>query len=111
MMVGKAPMNPDAAVLYRAGRVFDGVSPGAPAPAGLLVKGGRVVQVIGPGDRISGADARTVDLDGATIVPGFVDSHTHITLRPGEGNQDGQAEAPAVWQTIRGVANLRRMLE
>lgn len=104
-------MNPDAAVLYRAGRVFDGISPGDAAPAGLLVADGRVVQVVGPDDRIRCADARTVDLAGATIVPGFVDSHTHITLRPGEGNQDGQAEAPAVWQTIRGIANLHRMLD
>ena len=43
-------------------------------------------------------------------MPGFIDSHTHVTIRPGEGNQHGQVVRPPVWQAIRGVENLRRML-
>jgi imidazolonepropionase-like amidohydrolase len=44
------------------------------------------------------------------ILPGFVDAHTHITIRPGEGDQHGQVRMPPVWQAIRGVRNLTGML-
>jgi imidazolonepropionase-like amidohydrolase len=97
-----------AAVLYRARGVFDGVSVIGPA-AGVLVDGGRVIQV-GDAAELAGTAHSEHDFGTAVIVPGFVDAHTHVTLRPGEGDQDGQSAAPAAWQTIRGFANLRRML-
>ncbi len=97
-----------AAVLYRARSVFDGVS-ALPGPAGVLVDGGRVVRV-GDAAELAGAAPTEHDFGDGVIVPGFVDAHTHVTLRPGEGNQDGQSMAPAAWQTVRGFANLRRML-
>ena len=84
-----------AAVLYRAGSVFDGVS-AIPGPAGVLVDGGRVVQV---GDAAALAGSAHAEHDFGTAV-----------IVPGEGDQDGQSVAPAAWQTIRGFANLRRML-
>jgi imidazolonepropionase-like amidohydrolase len=106
----KAHVSLDPVVLYRAGGVFDGRTPGTPPPTGLLVEDGRVV-ALGRAEDLA-APPRVVehDLGAGTIVPGFVDAHTHVTLRPGEGDQDGQAEAPAVWQTIRGAENRRRML-
>jgi imidazolonepropionase-like amidohydrolase len=103
-----SPADQPGAVLYRAGGVFDGVSR-IGAPAGVLVDGGRVVQV-GDAATLAGSAPFEHDFGTAVIVPGFVDAHTHVTLRPGEGDQDGQSMAPAPWQTIRGFANLRRML-
>ena len=97
-----------AAVLYRARGVFDGASAAGPS-AGLLVDGGRVVAV-GDAAQLARSAGAEHDFGTAVIVPGFVDAHTHVTLRPGEGDQDGQCEAPAAWQTIRGLANLRQML-
>jgi imidazolonepropionase-like amidohydrolase len=97
-----------AAVLYRARGVFDGGAVIGPS-AGVLVDGGRVAQV-GDAAALVGLAHAEHDFGTAVIVPGFVDAHTHVTLRPGEGDQDGQAVAPAAWQTIRGFANLRRML-
>ena len=44
------------------------------------------------------------------VMPGLIDAHTHITVRPGFGDQVGQLMAPIERQAIRGVANLRRML-
>src|SRR5262249_44290855 len=73
------------------------------------IGGGRVVRV-GEAAALAGAAHAEHDFGTGVIVPGFVDAHTHITLRPGEGDQDGQSMAPAAWQTIRGFANLRRML-
>lgn len=66
-------------VLYRGGRVLacDGTTPPAEA---LVVRDGRVAGV-GPRDamaRLAGAGAEEVDVRGATVLPGFVDTHPHL---------------------------------
>jgi imidazolonepropionase-like amidohydrolase len=76
---------------------------------GLLVIDGKVAAV-GSEEQVTSGDTEVVDLGDVFVVPGFVDAHTHITIRPGEGNQHWQLVQPAVWQTIRGVPNLHRML-
>src|SRR5699024_4585692 len=96
-------------VFYQASAVFDGHTPGLQPLAGVLVVDGRV-QAVGTAGRVCPAEAQVVDLGPGVIVPGFVDAHTHITIRPGEGDQHGQLAQPAAWQTVRGVANLRAML-
>src|SRR5262245_31278292 len=68
-----------AAILYCGGRVLpcDGVTPAAEA---LLVRDGRIAAV-GPREamtRLGGADAEHVDVRGATVLPGFVDTHPHV---------------------------------
>lgn len=94
---------------FRAAGVFDAVRPGLRYGAGLLVRDGRVAAVGSP-DEACPPGARQVDLGAVYLVPGFVDAHTHVTIRPGEGDQHGQLQRPAAWQTVRGVDNLRRML-
>jgi len=59
-------------LLIRGGTVVDGT--GAPArTADVAVRGGRIVEV----GRIDGEAKRTLDADGLTVTPGFVDIHTH----------------------------------
>jgi len=60
--------------LYRAARVHTQVSPQV---GEWLLVDGRHVQRAGVGDPPS-AD-RVVDLPGATILPGFIDTHVHLT--------------------------------
>jgi imidazolonepropionase-like amidohydrolase len=93
----------------RGSGVIDGTGTGFRAGEGVLIRDGRVAAVGDQGE-VAPADAVLVDAGDAVIVPGFVDSHTHITIRPGEGDQHGQVLKPAVWQTIRGIENLRRMI-
>jgi imidazolonepropionase-like amidohydrolase len=95
--------------LYQAGGVFDGAGDHLQPNVGLLVRDGTVLAV-GPPDQLARPGVAVRDLRPGVIVPGFVDAHTHITIRPGEGDQHAQLLRPAAWQTIRGVANLRRML-
>ncbi len=88
--------------------MFDGVRGGIDRGAVVVVRDG-TVEAVGPESEVAPEGARIVELDGY-VVPGFVDAHTHVTIRPGEGQQHWQLVQPAVWQSIRGVANVERML-
>lgn len=46
-----------------------------PTASSAVLRGGRIEAV----DRVA-SDVRSVDLDGAVVVPGFVDSHLHLEL-------------------------------
>jgi imidazolonepropionase-like amidohydrolase len=96
-------------VFYRPRAMFDGIDKQLRAGDGLLVGNGTVLAVGSPAELV-GSDVTVRDLGDVVLVPGFVDAHTHITIRPGEGDQHGQLARPPAWQTIRGVENLRRML-
>lgn len=102
--------DPNAAVLFRAQSIFDGVRGAMRPREALLVEGGRVVAVGSP-KRLAKPGVREVDLGDQVIVPGFIDAHTHVTIRPWEGDQHGKVMGPAIWQTVRGVQNLRQMLQ
>lgn len=54
----------------------------------VLVAAGRIVAVTEHRDDVGAAGADEVDLDGATLVPGFIDGHAHIT---GGGGESGFA--------------------
>jgi imidazolonepropionase len=80
--------------LFRNARIFTPIDPGRPlagrhqnqvtahAPGALLAADGRIIAV-GPADRVlAGLDpsrqVREIDCQGACMVPGFVDPHTHM---------------------------------
>lgn len=60
-------------VLIRNAQVFDGSLDG-PFRADAAVAGGRIVKVA---RQIKGQAVRTVDAKGLTLMPGFIDMHTH----------------------------------
>src|SRR5262245_53166255 len=68
-----------APTLYRNGRihVLNGTTPPGDA---LLVSDGRVAAVGRESDvrAVAGARFETVNLHGATLMPGFVDTHPHL---------------------------------
>jgi imidazolonepropionase-like amidohydrolase len=96
--------------LFLARGIFDGTADTLRTGQGVLVEGDRVVAV-GPAASLAAPDVRVCDLGDSVIVPGFVDAHTHVTIRPGEGDQHAQMGRSAAWQTIRGVQNVGRMLQ
>ncbi len=75
----------------------------------LLVDGSRIVRV-GPETTLSPHAGARLDLGDATVMPGFVDAHTHVSVRPGDGDQHGQLARPTAWLALRGAKNLEAMV-
>jgi imidazolonepropionase-like amidohydrolase len=68
-------------VIVRAGRLIDGLSSRARDDQGILIAGDRIVAV-GSFDsvRAGAMDATPIDLRSMTVLPGLIDSHTHVLL-------------------------------
>lgn len=93
----------------RARSLFDAVDDRLRRDHAVLVEGDRIVEV-GLAEALVQRADQVVDLGDATVLPGFVDAHTHVSIRPGEGDQHKQLRLPAAEQAFRAVANLRRMV-
>jgi imidazolonepropionase-like amidohydrolase len=65
-------------VAYTAARIIDG-SGAPPIDNGVLVVEGGRIRAVGPRTTPVPRGARTVDLTGRTIAPGFINAHGHIT--------------------------------
>lgn len=65
-------------IVIRAARLFDGKSDTFQTPGVVVVQDGKIVGV-GPQAAIP-AGAKTIDLGDATLSPGFMDAHTHLTM-------------------------------
>lgn len=63
--------------IVRAARLIDGTGAAPIAPAMIRIEGDRIVEV-GQNVRTS-PGARVVDLGDATLLPGLIDLHTHLT--------------------------------
>ena len=70
--------------VYRGAALADGTGPELQRDVSVLVEDDRIAW-IGPADAEPdpGGDADVVDSSGATIVPGLVDSHSHLTMPGG----------------------------
>ena len=64
----------------RAARLIDGKG-GAPITNAVILIEGERITAVGSGLAIP-RDARVIDLGPATVLPGFIDSHTHVTSQP-----------------------------
>jgi len=92
----------------RAGQLIDGKG-GPPLRDAVVLVEGQQLKAVGQGIPVP-SDAEVVDLSDLTLLPGFVDAHTHISIIPGLGDQIGQLKQGPVPQLMRVVGNVRRML-
>src|SRR6058998_2427178 len=68
----------DQTIVLKAARMFDGKSKALVQNGVVIVQGDKIVDV---GNNLSVPDgARVIDLGDATLSPGFMDAHTHLTL-------------------------------
>lgn len=94
----------------RAQRLIDCTGAAPIEGAVLLVDGDRIAAV-GPASQIPIPEgAETIDLGGQTLLPGFVDAHTHVSLIPGLGGQSAQKRQPFPNQLFCSIGNVRKML-
>src|SRR2546426_6884758 len=68
---------PDKTTVIREARLFDGKSERVVSPGVVIVSGAKI-QAVGSGASVP-AGADIIDLGDATILPGFMDVHTHLT--------------------------------
>jgi len=64
--------------VVKAARMFDGKSNALAAPGLVVVTDGKIAGV-GPGATVP-PGAEVIDLGDATLLPGFIDAHTHLTM-------------------------------
>src|ERR1700730_16218449 len=71
-----------AVTLVKAGRLLDPRTGNVLSPAAVLIENGKIKDVGAPSRGQAGAPAgiKTIDLGGATLLPGLIDSHTHLLL-------------------------------
>jgi imidazolonepropionase-like amidohydrolase len=83
---------PATRVAIRAGRLIDGLGGAPMTDAVILVENDRITAV-GQGLAIP-TGARVIDLSRATVLPGFIDAHTHVTSQPENYMEDLFRKSP-----------------
>ena len=77
-----AAQTPASVTLVKAARLLDPRTGNVLSPAAVLIESGKIKEV-GAASRVQ-ADApagiKTIDLGSATLLPGLIDSHTHLLL-------------------------------
>jgi imidazolonepropionase-like amidohydrolase len=104
-----------AVTVIRAGTLLDGRSEAPRRNQVIVVRGQRIEAVGDAASTPTPAGAASIDLAAATVLPGLVDSHTHVFLQgedPKEGGYDAQLlMAPLALRAARAAVSARRALE
>jgi imidazolonepropionase-like amidohydrolase len=108
----KAQPSAPKKVAIRAGRLIDGKSETPIANALILIEGDKILSVTPGGSTPAGV--QLIDLSKATVLPGFVDTHTHVLLQGDitEEDYDAQLLKQSIpYRAILGARNARIALE
>ena len=77
-MLAWLPVEGSADTIVHAGRLIDGVSDTVFEEMSVVISDGEITAVV-EGYRPAGPDDTVIDLRTATVMPGFMDMHTHLT--------------------------------
>jgi imidazolonepropionase-like amidohydrolase len=77
-----AAQSPSPTTLVKAGRLLDPRSGNVLSPAAVLIENGKIKEVGSPSNvqAHAPAGAKAIDLGAATLLPGLIDSHTHLVM-------------------------------
>jgi imidazolonepropionase-like amidohydrolase len=101
--------------VIRAGTLIDGKSDKPRHDQVIVIRGNRIESVADAANAKTPAGSTVIDLSQATVLPGLIDSHTHIFLQgedPAQGGYDANIlSAPLALRAARATVAARRALE
>src|SRR5712691_9107575 len=112
---GAPPAPRPQPILIKAGHLIDGRGDQAQANVGILIDGDRI-RAVGPLAQVQAQapNARVIDLSQMTVLPGFIDTHTHLLLQgdPTSESYDAQLLYQSIpYRAILAARNARLALE
>ena len=106
---------PQAVTVIRAGVLIDGKSDQPRRDQIIVIRGNHIESVSDAATARIPAGATTIDLSHNTVLPGLIDSHTHIFLQGEEPDQGGYdvniLKYPLALRAARATVAARRALE
>ncbi len=102
-----AASQPSRRVVVHAGKLLDVKTGKMLSDQAIVIEGDKIVSV-GPASAAP-AEASTINLPNATVLPGLIDAHTHLTFNPSFGYQTLAISIPR--EALIGAHNARLTLE
>jgi predicted amidohydrolase YtcJ len=98
-------------IVFRNGTVLP-VDQGFSEHAALAIRGNRILAIGSEADVVAaaGADARSVDLQGRVVLPGFIEPHMHFALLAGLGHLEdiGPFNRPTFDDALAAIRDIRQ---
>lgn len=98
----------DQTYVIKAGRLIDGQSAEMRRNVNIIIQGNKI-SALGENAAVP-KDAVLIDLSDKTVLPGFIDVHTHIMLDGGHDYGANLYKNSMPFRAIQAVANVRRVL-
>jgi len=95
-------------IVVHAGHVLDVKSGKLLADQAIVIEDGKIVSVGSSSESQGAADAVRIDLPNATVLPGLIDAHTHLTMNPQFGYESLSISIPR--EALIGAKNARLTL-
>ena len=108
-LAGGQQAMPVKTVVIRAGRMLDVKTGKTLSSQTIIIQGDKITQVGALYDQMLPTGATIIDLPNATVLPGLIDAHTHITFTPNFGYSRLGISVPR--EALTGARNAKVTLE
>lgn len=98
-------------VVVHAGHLLDVKTGKLLSDQTILIEDGKIARVGSSAEIKAPADAMLIDLSNATVLPGLIDAHTHLTVDPDFNFSTEQLGVSILRETLIGAKNARITLQ
>ena len=106
----QAPVSAPKKTIIRAGHVLNVRTGELKANQAIVIEGDKIAQIAPSSEIKAAAGDTTIDLPDATLLPGLIDMHTHLTFDLNSLGYQGLSISTAR-EALHGARNARRTLE